>query len=98
METAIKPPKICANIFKAIAGALFMDSRSLDEVWKIYQPMLEPEFSKFLSFVQLWVFFNMNSFMQMIDLLMHIELSGMSPTSKLLFGVTDMKHLLPWQQ
>ena len=39
----IEVPKPLADVFEAVAGAIFIDSGlNFDAVWKVYYPMLKP--------------------------------------------------------
>ena len=40
-------PKCLADLFESVAGAIYLDSNcSLEAVWQVYYPILQPYFSK----------------------------------------------------
>ena len=47
VDVDVDPPKFLADLFEAVAGAIYLDSNcSLNAVWKAYYPMLEPYLGK----------------------------------------------------
>ncbi|XP_028293380.1 endoribonuclease Dicer isoform X2 [Gouania willdenowi] len=47
-EEDIEVPKAMGDIFESLAGAIYMDSRmSLETVWQVYYPMMQPLIEKF---------------------------------------------------
>ncbi|XP_039260610.2 endoribonuclease Dicer-like [Styela clava] len=48
----VEVPKALGDIFESVAGAIYMDSgMDLDEVWRVYKPMMNPLIEKFSSCV-----------------------------------------------
>lgn len=44
----LQVPKALGDIFESVAGAIYMDSgMDLDEVWRVYEPMMTPLIKKF---------------------------------------------------
>lgn len=54
----IDVPKVLGDLFESIAGAIFVDSMSIDTVWRVFYRLMKNELGGFPSFSLILSFIN----------------------------------------